>query len=172
MNVPLFATLTERAGDFEVHGTFGSRSDAAVAADWLTDEDTFARPVALHPPDTDPLTTRATAEMTGDVIELPAPVADLLAAHDTAPDTAGAVVVSLLVDPPARRLALFVGPLATIAEARAWIADAAGATRSGIYRAGLRIHPLCRTDSVPVAPVAPGPDTAPDTRAGRSRRGE
>lgn len=166
MNSTLFATLTVRAGDFGVHGTFGSRGDAVVAADWLTDEDTFARPLVLHPPDADPLTTRATAEMTGDVIELPTPVADLLAAHDTDPDTAGAVVVSLLIDPPARRLALFVGPFATVAQARAWIAEAAGASRSGTYRAGLRIHPLRRTDLVPVATVAPGPDTAPGVAEG------
>lgn len=166
MNAPLFATLTVRAGDFDVHGTFGTHGDAAVAADWMTDADTFARPVALHPPETDPLTTRATAEMTGDVIELPAPVADLLAAHDTHPSTTGAVVVSLLIDPPARRLALFVGPFATVTEARAWIADAAGASRSGIYRAGLRIHPLRRTDLVPVATAAPGPDTAPGAAEG------
>ncbi|WP_020670197.1 hypothetical protein [Amycolatopsis nigrescens] len=161
MNAPLFATLTVCAGDFDVYGTFGSHGDAAVAADWLTDDEgTFARAVALHPPDTDPLTTRATAELTGDVIELPAPVADLLAAHDTDPDTAGAVVVSLLIDPPARRLALFVGPFTTVAEARGWIAEAAGASRSGIYRAGLRIHSVRRTDLVPVATAAPGPDTA------------
>jgi hypothetical protein len=166
MNAPLFATMTVRAGDFDVHGTFGSHGDAAVAADWLTDEDTFARPIALHPPETEPLTTRATAEMTGDVIELPAPVADLLAAHDTGPDTAGAVVVSLLIDPPARRLALFVGPFATVAEARAWIAEAAGVSRSGLYQAGLRIHPLHRTDLVPVATGAPRPDTAPGAAEG------
>ncbi|GAA5119717.1 hypothetical protein [Haloechinothrix salitolerans] len=166
MNAPLFATVTVRAGDFDVHGTFGSHGDATVAADWLTDDPTFARPIALHPPDTDPLTTRATAELTGDVIELPGPVADLLAAHHTDPDTAGAVVVSLLIDPPARRLALFVGPFATVTEARAWIAEAAGTSRSGIYRAGLRIHPLRRTDLVPVATVAPGPDTAPGAAEG------
>ncbi|MFD9964021.1 hypothetical protein [Amycolatopsis sp. NPDC058986] len=161
MNAPLFATVTVRAGGVDVHGTFGSRGDAAVAADWLTDADIYAQPIALHPPDTDLLTTRATAELTGDVIELPAPVADLLAAHDTEPDTTGAVVVSLLIDPPARRLALFVGPFDTRGEARAWMAEAAGAARSGTYRAGLRIHPLHRTDSVPVATEAPGPDPAP-----------
>lgn len=166
MNAPLYATLSVRAGDFDVHGTFASHRDATVAADWLTDEATFARPIALHPPETDLLTTRATAELTGDVIELPAPVGDLVAAHHTDPDTAGAVVVSLLVDPPARRLALFVGPFATIAEARAWIADAAGASRSGIYRAGLRIHPLRRTDLVGVATGALGPDTAPNVTEG------
>ncbi|GAA1937926.1 hypothetical protein [Amycolatopsis minnesotensis] len=166
MNAPLFATVTVRASDFDVHGTFGSHGDAAVAADWLTDADTFARPVALHPPETDPLTTRATAEMNGDVIELPAPVADRLAAHHTNPDTPGAVVVSLLIDPPARRLALFVGPFATVTEARAWIAEAAGASRSGIYRAGLRIHPLRRTDLVPVPTAAPRPDTTPGVAEG------
>ncbi|MTD58163.1 hypothetical protein [Amycolatopsis pithecellobii] len=166
MNAPLFATLSVRAGDFDVHGTFGSHGDAASAADWLTDEATFAHPIALHPPDTDPLTTRATADMTGDVIELPAAVADLLTAHDHDPDPAGAVVVSLLIDPPAPRLALFVGPFATVTAARAWIAEATNAARSGAYRAGLRIHPLRRTDLVPVATVAPGPDTAPGVAEG------
>ena len=146
-----------------VHGTFPARGDAAVVAEWLTDqdEDTFARPIALHPPETDPITTRATAEMTSDVIELPAAVADLLAAHDDDPDTAGEVVVSLLIDPPARRLALFVGPFTTVTDARAWIAEAAGATRSGTYQTRLRIHPLYRTDTVPASATTPGPDTEP-----------
>lgn len=112
------------------------------------------------------MTTRVTADMTGDVIELPAPVADLLAAQDTDPGAPGAVVVSLLIDPPARRLALFVGPFVTVAEGRARIAEATGASRSGIYRAGLRIQPLRRTDLVPVATVAPGPDTAPGVAEG------
>ena len=157
MNAPLFATLTVRAGDAGLYGTFGSRDGAAMAAEWLTDEATYAEPIALHPPDTDPLTAHATAEMTGDVIELPTPVADLLAAHDTSSDTAGAVVVSLLIDPPARRLALFLGPFATVADAQAWIAETTGTSRSGTYRAGLRIHPLHRTDLAPVATVAPSP---------------
>lgn len=51
MTAPLFATVTVRAGDFDVHGTFDSHGDAMVAADWLTDEDTFGRPIALHPPE-------------------------------------------------------------------------------------------------------------------------
>jgi len=161
MNATLFATLAVRAGDLGVYGTFGSRADAAVAADWQTGEDTYAQPIALHPPETDPLITRATAELTGDVLELPARVADLLAAHDPDPDPAGAVVVSLLIDPPARRLALFVGPFTTVTEARAWIGGAAGTSPLGIYRAGLRIHPLHRTDQVPAATAAPGPDPAP-----------
>src|SRR5438094_206365 len=55
MNATLFATLAVRAGDLGVYGTFGSRADAAVAADWQTGEDTYAQPIALHPPETDRL---------------------------------------------------------------------------------------------------------------------
>lgn len=159
MNATLFAALTVRAADgLCVHGTFPAHSDAAVSAEWLTDEDTFTHPIALHPPETDPIITHATAEMTGGVIELPAPIANLLAAHDDDPDPAGEVVVSLLI---AWRLALFVGPFATVTDAREWIAEAAGAARSGTYLARLRIHPLRRTDTVPVAATTPGPDTEP-----------
>jgi hypothetical protein len=164
MNATLFATVTVRAADgLYVHGTFPARSDAALVAEWLTDEDTdtFARPIALHPPEIDPITTHATADMTGDVIELPTPVADLLAAHDEDPDTAGEVVVSLMIEPPARWLALFVGPFATVTDARAWTAEAASDTGWGTDRPRLRVHPLRRTDTVPVAAPTPGPDTEP-----------
>lgn len=162
MKTVLFATVTVRATDgLCVHGTFPARGDAALAAEWLTDNNTFARPIALHPPEIDPITTHATADITGDVIELPATVADLLAAHDENPDTTGEVVVSLMVEPPARRLALFVGPFATLTHARVWTAQAASDTGWGNDRPRLRVHPLRRTDTTPVTGPATGPDTQP-----------
>lgn len=169
MDAPLFAAVAVRATDGVcVYGTFPARGDAEVAAQWLTDTATYARPIALHPPEVDPLTTRATAEMTGEVIELPARLTDLLAVHDQDPDTAGEVVVSLLLDPPSRRLVLFVGPFATTTDAWAWIAEAAGAARSQTYQARLRIHPLHRTDTVPTFSAAPEPGTEPGAQPGAS----
>jgi hypothetical protein len=157
MNSTLFATLTVRAADgLCVHGTFPARGDAAVVAEWLTDEDTdtFARPIALHPPVTDPITTHTTADMTRAVIALPTPVADLLAAHDKDPDTAGEVVVSLLIT--------VRHPAASAIHARASVTVVNGPTNSASRREGgslpgqAAIHPLRRTDTVPVAAPTPG----------------
>jgi hypothetical protein len=65
------------------------------------------------------------------------------------------------LEPPARWLALFVGPFATVTDARAWTAEAASDTGWGTDRPRLRVHPLRRTDTVPVAAPTPGPDTEP-----------
>ncbi|CRK57623.1 hypothetical protein [Alloactinosynnema sp. L-07] len=150
-----FAALRFRRADgLTVHGPFADRADADVVADRYTDTaDTVAFPIALYPSDADPITTRAAAETTGTVLELDDEIADALFTDEPQPDHGGAVVVSVLVDPPARRLVLWVGPFPDIAQSRLWL-DHAG-TLSGEYRATTRIHPL---HALGTAESAPEPD--------------
>ncbi len=87
-------------------------------------------------------------------------VADTLFA-DAESDLTGAVVVPGLVDPPARRYALWIGPFTGPAEAPTWMDNAADTARTGDHPATMRIHPLRRVDTVPAATTAPGPDSEP-----------
>ncbi len=119
-------------------------------------------PVALYPPDSDPITTRATSDVAGDVIALDDNVADALFA-DAESGPTGAVVVSVLVDPPARRNALWIGPFTGQAEARIWM------DRRRRYCAHRRSPgddadpPATRADAVPETATAAGPDSEPVT---------
>ncbi|WP_414944859.1 hypothetical protein [Amycolatopsis sp. cmx-11-32] len=161
MNRPLFATMVVHpAHGLALHGPFAER---ASAANWIADtSDTYGCPVALYPPDSDPLTTRATTDVAGDVIALDDDVADALFTDaDAESDPTGAVVVSVLVDPPVRRYALWIGPFTGRVEAQTWINRAADTARTGDHRATMRIHPLHRVDTVPAATTAPRPDSKP-----------
>lgn len=158
MTSPHFAAIRfRRAEGLTVHGPFTDRADADVVADRFADTtDTFAQPIALYPPDADPITTRAAAEATGTVLELNNEIADALFADHLAPepDITAAVVVSVLVDPPAKRLILWIGPFSGMTEARLWL-DQATAITSGDHRATMRAHRLCGPDT---AERAPGPN--------------
>lgn len=162
MTPPHFAAIRFRRADgLTVHGPFTDRADAAVVADRFADTtDTFAQPIALYPPGADPITTRAAAEATGTVLELTNEIADALFTDHLGPqaDTAGAVVVSVLVDPPAKRLILWVGPFPDRTEARSWL-DQATTIRSGDHRAIMRVHRLRDVDAGEPAPE-PGPTVA------------
>lgn len=150
-----------RAERLTVHGPFTDRADAVVVADRFADTtDTFAQPIALYPPDADPITTRVAAEATGTVLELNNEIADALFADhlDPEPDITAAVVVSVLVDPPAKRLILWIGPFPGMTEARLWLNQATAIT-SGDHRARMRAHRLHGPDA---AEPAPGPDPTTD----------
>lgn len=153
MTSPHFAAIRfRRAEGLTVHGPFTDRADAVVVADRFADTtDTFAQPIALSAPD---------AEVIGTMLELHNEVADALVADelDPEPDMAGAVVVSVLVDPPARRLILWVGPFPGMTEARLWL-DQATTITSGDHRATMRVHRLRGLD---VVEPAPGPDPVAD----------
>jgi hypothetical protein len=162
MTTPRFAAIRfRRAERLTVHGPFANRADATVVANRFADTtDTFAQPIALYPPDADPITTRiAAAEATGTVLELNNEIADALFADhlDPEPDITTPVVVSVLVDPPAKRLILWIGPFPDMTEARVWL-DQASTIASGDHRASMRVHRLRGLD------VAE-PETEPDPTA-------
>ncbi|SDJ01485.1 hypothetical protein SAMN05192558_104113 [Actinokineospora alba] len=158
MTTPHFAAIRfQRSEGLTVHGPFTDRTDAIVVADRFADTtDTFAQPIALAPPDADPITTSVAAESTGTVLELNNEIADALFADhlDPVPDMATTVVVSVLVDPPARKMVLWVGPFPGMTEARLWLDQA-----SGDHRATMRVHRLRGLDLVE---PPPGPDPTAD----------
>lgn len=107
-----------------MYGTFISRADTRLGADWLgsTDPRVFAtRPIALYPPDSDRLPTAKTSRM-AEVIQLPEEVVSLVATHDeeSIADDVGAVVV-LIVLAASQHPALLVGPFGSLAAARTWL---------------------------------------------------
>ncbi|MGW5053969.1 hypothetical protein [Actinokineospora sp. NPDC004072] len=157
---PQFAALRLRSADgTTLYGPFTDRDDADLASRRIADDlDAFGCTVALYPPDADPITTCATAEATGTVLELVDHFADAMIAArtpDLDTDIAGPVAVSVLVDPPARRLLLWIGPFPDTAEAQNWM-DQAG-TATGSYRATMRLHPLL---AMHVSDSGPEPESA------------
>ncbi|GGS59782.1 hypothetical protein [Actinokineospora fastidiosa] len=155
-----FATLRLRGADgMTVHGPYADRADADMATGrFASDITTFACTLALYPPDADPITTCATTAPTGTVLEMTDDVADaLLTANESDPgtDRAGPVAVAVLVDPPARRLLLWIGPFPDTTAAQSWLKQASTVS-GGTYRATMRVHPLHATD---VAEPEVGPKT-------------
>lgn len=153
-------TVAVRATDeIAVYGTFDTRDDAAITAEWLIGRGRLARAIGLHRPDIDPTTSRAIVDVTGEVIELPHPVAHTLDHTTPAASLEDEAVVSLLVQPPARALALFIGPFPTAAHARNWIHTATTHASEGTNRSAMHIHPLQHTDGVltPRVPPCPNP---------------
>jgi hypothetical protein len=81
-----FAVIAARHDEgLAAYGTFTSHTDARLAADRLgaTEEQVFATlPIALHPPDSAPLSTTKTSS-TDELFELPDAIASLVETQDT-----------------------------------------------------------------------------------------
>src|SRR5882762_3285437 len=96
MGMTRFAALVARHDQgVAVYGPFVSHTDARLGADWLgsTDPRVFAtRPIALYPPDSDPLSSVEASRM-GEVVQLPDTVASLVATHTTESEAGGARAV-------------------------------------------------------------------------------
>lgn len=182
MNRVSFIALTASPTDGIVaYGVFDSRSDARLCADWCGVSNphvSATRPVALFPPDAEPVLTHTT--IGGDIFPLPDDI--LPALEDRPPKTTpqDEHVVALVVAPTAPRVAFAVGPFDGD-RADQWLTDTAK-PRQGVSTvccllpvraSGLAVGPHGIADAEPApavvlldtshGPVCYGPfDTAMD----------
>jgi hypothetical protein len=148
MDTSRFAALVARHEQgLTVYGPFASRVDARLGTEWLGSTDprvVATRPIALYPPDSDPLSTTDESQR-GEVVRLPDEIASLMAAHreDATVDDASAVAVLVVLAAP-EHPALLVGPFDSSADARTWHGRA-GRT-GGTHTAECYLLPVRRSD--------------------------
>lgn len=149
------ALIVRREHGLAVYGPFATRSDARLGADWLgsTDPRVLAtRPIAMYPPDSDPLSTTNPPRQ-GEVVQLPDEIASLVATRteEATVDAASAVAVLVVIAAPLHP-ALLVGPFDSPTAARTW------AGRVG----GTSDHHTAECYLLPLQPSDLGIDDTPD----------
>jgi hypothetical protein len=144
-----FAALVVRHEQgLAVYGPFASSSDARLGADWLGSTDPYVvatRPIAMYPPESDPLSTTGRSGM-GEVVQLPDEIVSMITdrTEEATVDTASAVVVLVVVAAPPHPALLLAGPFDSSMAARAWLGWAGGT--SGEHTAECYVLPLRHSD--------------------------